>query len=135
MRELLEFNRYTHDFTAAMWVCGSILIWLMWKESKRHADSTHITQVLKTLCGKVSLLSIPALVISLFAGGIRAVTFRQYEFVGEITTSLIVALAIKHVFFVVFIIWGIKVHTRARKIGCAENRSEVRIDAQTEHVS
>ena len=34
VRELLELNRYLHDFTAAMWVSGSILIWLICSETR-----------------------------------------------------------------------------------------------------
>ncbi len=117
MRELLEFNRYTHDFTAAMWVCGSILVWLMWREMARSRPTDETLHVVRGLCGKVTAISVPALVISLMAGGVRAITFRQYEFVGEITTTLIVALAIKHVLFVVFVIWGISVHMKARRLG------------------
>lgn len=125
MRELLEFNRYAHDFTAAMWVCGSILIFLIWKEATRGGRSEETVQTLRGLCAKISWISVPALIISLLTGGVRALTFRQFEFVGEVTSTLIAALVIKHIVFLAFIVWGVSVHVRARKLGRADRISDM----------
>ncbi|MHC5111282.1 MAG: hypothetical protein ACYTHJ_15540 [Planctomycetota bacterium] len=117
MRELLELNRYLHDFTAAMWVCATILIWLIWREGEGGTLSSESGCVLQRLARKIALISIPSLVISLLSGAVRAVTFQQYEFVGEVTTPLIVVLVVKHAAFVAFIVWGIAVHLRLQKLG------------------
>lgn len=116
MRELLELNRYIHDFTAAMWVCGSILIWLVSREVSMGRAPADSVGVLQRVCGRVAYLSVPSLLIALGSGGVRALTFRQYEYVGEITNSLIAVLIIKHVIFVAFIIWGVMVHRRSRRL-------------------
>ena len=119
MQELLELNRYMHDFTAAMWVCGSILIWLLCHEAKRPDAQAETVRVLVRLAGKISLITIPSLLIALASGGVRAVTFKRYEYAGEITTPLITMLVIKHVLFAMLVAWGVWMHLRSRKLSAA----------------
>ncbi len=119
MQELLELNRYMHDFTAAMWVCGSILIWLLCREARRLDVQAESVRVLLRLAGKISLITIPSLLIALASGGVRAVTFKRYEYAGEITTPLITMLVIKHVLFALFVTWGVWMHVRYRKLSAA----------------
>lgn len=117
MRELLELNRYAHDFTAAMWVCGSILIWLICREADRAEASGDSGRMLQRLAGRIGLMTVPSLVISLATGGVRAVTFTRSEYVGEVTGALVTILVIKHVVFAALIAWGVWVHVRSRKLG------------------
>jgi uncharacterized membrane protein len=117
LQELLELNRYAHDFTAAMWVCGSILIWLICREANRTAAPGEVVQVLRRLAGGIGLITVPSLVIALASGGVRAATFTRYEYAGEITSSLITMLVVKHVIFAMLIAWGIWVHVRSRRLG------------------
>lgn len=119
LQELLELNRYMHDFTAAMWVCGSILIWLLCREAIRLDVQSETVRVLRRLAGKISLITIPSLLIALASGGVRAVTFKRYEYVGEITTPLITILVVKHVLFALFVAWGVWMHVRSRKLAAA----------------
>ncbi len=119
MRELLEFNRYAHDFTSAMWVCGSILIWMLAREAGRLDPLGESRPILLRLAGRMSLLTVPSLVITLASGGVRAVTFTRYEYAGEITTGLVVSLVVKHVLFAGVVAWGVCVHVRSRKLAAA----------------
>ncbi len=114
MSELVHWNRYLHDFTSAMWVCGSILVWMVWRESQRDGVSAETVAVLERLGAKLHYLTGPALLITLASGGIRALTFAKYEHVGEITTSIVVGLVIKHILFTVFVAWGVWVHWKSR---------------------
>jgi putative copper export protein len=117
VRELLELNRYAHDFTAAMWVCGSILIWLLCREIERTGAPVDSRRVFQRLARKIALITVPSLVITLASGGVRAMTFTRYEYVGQITTSLTVILVVKHALFAALIAWGIWIHLRSRRLG------------------
>ena len=117
MDELLHLNRYLHDFTAAMWVCGSILVWFLCREGASDELTPESERFLQRLAGKFCWITIPSLVVSLASGGVRAMTFKQYEHPGELDSSLITMLIVKHVVFAVFVAWGIAVHLRSRGLG------------------
>ncbi len=117
MREILELNRYAHDFTSAMWVCGCILIWRLCTETKREGALAETKAVLSRLIGNLKALTLPSLVITLVSGGIRALTFSKYEYEGEITTSVIAVLIVKHVFFAAVVAWGTGIHWGSRRVG------------------
>ena len=116
MKELIELNRYLHDFTSAMWVCGSILIWLLSREAQRSGASTDTVAALLRIAGRLSHLTVASLIVTLASGAVRAATFAGYEHVGEITSRMIGMMIIKHVVFAAFVVWGIGVHCRARAL-------------------
>ena len=116
MRALIELNRYLHDFTSAMWLCGSILLWLIWREARRQEASPEVGRVLGGLTARLWFLTLPALAIALGSGGIRAATFAEYEYVGDITKSVIVMLVAKHVVFAALVVWGVWVHQKSRRV-------------------
>ena len=114
MKELLELNRYLHDFSSAMWVCGCILIWLLHREVRRNGTPPDAADALLRFAEKLAYLTIPSLIVSLATGGVRAATFASHEHIGTITGVTIAILAVKHVFFTVLVVWGIVVHWRSR---------------------
>lgn len=114
MKELIDINRYLHDFASAVWVCGSILLWMMLREARREGISTETAGVLVRLGARFQVLTIPALLITLATGGVRAATFAKYEYVGEITSSVVTGLIVKHILFAVVVGWGIWVHWKTR---------------------
>lgn len=120
MREILELNRYAHDFGAALWVSGSILLWLLCREINNHQPVVEARAALLRFATTLSYLTIPALLVALASGGVRALTFQKYEFVGEITQTMITLLIVKHVIFVAVIGWGIGMHVRARRLDAAD---------------
>ncbi len=117
MRELLELNRYVHDFTSAMWFCGSILMFLMVREARRLDASVEAGRAVLRVAGRIGYLTVPSLLITLVSGGVRAVTFTTYEYVGEVTSALVAILVVKHVLFAAIVTWGIWVHVTRRKLG------------------
>lgn len=116
VRELLELNRYAHDFTAAMWVCGSILMWMLCREVKIQNIVADSLRAIARIARKISFITIPSLFIALGSGGVRAITFKEYEYNGEITRQLIIMLIVKHALFTAFIIWGIVVHVKSFRL-------------------
>ena len=91
VKELIDINRYLHDFTSAMWICGSILLWLMLRESRRGV-SAEVVRTLGRLSATMVYVTVPSLIVSLASGGVRAMTFEKYEHVGEVTSSVITML-------------------------------------------
>ena len=60
MIALIDLNRYTHDFTSAMWVCGSILLYVILREYEA-ADVSDATQTaLGRLMATIRLLTVPS---------------------------------------------------------------------------
>lgn len=116
MRELVELNRYLHDFASAVWIVGSIVLWMLMKEWRRDGIVAETALVIARIAGQMRTITIPALIITLCSGGVRALTFSKYEYVGEITTSVIVSLAVKHVVFALIIGWGVWIHWQWRGI-------------------
>lgn len=114
MRELVELNRYLHDFASALFFAGSLLIYILWRESPRGERSSETREALAGVSGKMWYLTVPSLVIALASGGVRAATFAEYEYVGEVTGSIITLLVVKHVLYTAIAGWGIRVHWKAR---------------------
>lgn len=114
LRELIDINRYLHDFTSALWLIGCLLLWMLWRESRRSGIAAETTVVLARLAAHLRVLTLPALLVALGSGGIRAATFARYEHVGEITDATIGILVAKHIAFAVLVAWGIWVHWKSR---------------------
>jgi uncharacterized membrane protein len=110
---LVELNKYVHDFSAAMWTCGAVVIWLISRAARRDAAAL---PGLAGVARSLHWVTIPALVISLVSGGVRAATYTSYEYTGAITSGLIAILAVKHVVFAAVVIWGLWVHAGARRL-------------------
>ena len=115
IREMIDLNRYLHDFTSAMFVCGAIMMWLSLREIGRCTISGYARRTILEVGRKAFAYTIPSLVISLISGGVRASTFAQYEHVGPVTQQTIVLLAVKHIFFVVVVAWGVRQHWRIKQ--------------------
>ncbi len=114
MAIVFDLNRYLHDFTSALWVAGSILIWLMMREGTTSEPGPETQTILARLISQVRFMTIPALVLTLCTGGVRAVTFEQYELVGDLNNAVIATLIIKHIAFTIFVSWGIWIHWKSR---------------------
>ncbi|MBM4035273.1 MAG: hypothetical protein FJ291_26310 [Planctomycetes bacterium] len=107
--ELLELNRYLHDFASAMWVCGSLLLWWVWREARRGE-----AQALQRIAGKLWFLTVPSLAASLATGAVRAATFASHEHPGEVTASAVALLVAKHALFGLFVAWAVRAHWLSR---------------------
>lgn len=116
MRELVELNRYVHDFSAAVWVSGSVVIWLLCREIRQLGSLSEATRALGRVARRFAFLTIPALIVTLATGGIRAAAYSSYEHTGEITAAMVAVLVAKHIAFAAFVAWGLWVHTASRKL-------------------
>jgi uncharacterized membrane protein len=101
-----------------MWICGCLLMWWLGREASREDRSLETRGALLVLALRLRVLTIPSLVITLAAGGVRAFTFAEYEYVGPVTTGVIVSLVIKHIFFTAVVAWGVWIHWKVRARMC-----------------
>jgi uncharacterized membrane protein len=113
LSELVELNRYVHDFSAAMWTCGVVAVWLIVRAARRDDDARPGLAGAALALGWVT---IPSLAIALVSGGIRAAAYTSYEYTGPMTSSLVIILAVKHVVFTAVVAWGVWVHVAARRL-------------------
>jgi uncharacterized membrane protein len=115
LRLLVDLNGFLHDFTSALFFCGSILLWFLLRESRRDGVLPETRQALSRLARKLWSVTLPSLIVALATGGVRAATFAEYEYAGEITGTIVTALVVKHIVFTAFVAWGIWVHWKMRK--------------------
>jgi uncharacterized membrane protein len=113
LRELVELNRYVHDFSAAMWTCGAVAVWLIVRAARRDEDAR---PGLVGVATGLFWVTVPALVIALASGGVRAATYTSYEYTGPVTSALVAILTVKHVAFTAVVAWGLWVHVAARRL-------------------
>jgi uncharacterized membrane protein len=114
MKELIDINRYLHDFTSALWVSGSILLWLLLREARPSDVGVEARRMLGRLGRLVMRITIPAFVLSLATGTVRAATFSKYEHIGEITQATITILVVKHIAFTALVAWGVWLHWKVK---------------------
>ena len=116
MSELVHTNRYVHDFASALWICGTILMWMIERRPRAEGVGQETLTVLARLARQLWFITVPALVVSLASGGVRAATFARYEHPDEITASTVSILVAKHVVFAALVVWGVWVHWRSSSI-------------------
>ena len=113
VNELVELNRYLHDFTAAMWTCGSVAVWLLLRAARRRAGAA---RELARVAVRLQWVTIPSLAVTLVSGGVRAAAYTGYEYQGPITGAIMAILVAKHVVFLAVVTWGVWVHVTARRL-------------------
>ncbi|MHC4505325.1 MAG: hypothetical protein ACYTFI_18640 [Planctomycetota bacterium] len=113
MNELVELNRYLHDFTAAMWTCGAVAVWLLCRAARR---SQAAARELARVAVRLQWVTIPSLAVTLVSGGVRAAAYTGYEYQGPITGAVVTILVAKHAVFVAVVAWGVWVHVAARRL-------------------
>ena len=111
MKELIDLNRYLHDFASAMWVCGCIVMWLLCREAARAEPAR---DALLRVARALRLATLPSLLVALASGGVRAATFTSHEHVGDLTGATIAILIVKHIFFTAVVGWGLVIHWKVR---------------------
>ncbi len=117
IKDLVLINNFIHDLSAAMWFCGLILLFILEKEAGRWRDRIEIQPFVRRVFKRFSRITIVSLVVVLAGGIIRAINFKEYEWLKAAGDRQIHLLIIKHIFLLTIVILGIYLHLRlSRKI-------------------
>ena len=96
---LVLINNYLHDFSAAGWVFGSMLLWsIARKKIPAGKSNTIIVDMLRQtlLMTKISFAGIVVF------GVVRAFAYKTYEWNAAAGQSQVTFLIIKHIYYQVF---------------------------------
>ena len=106
-------NNFLHDFSAAGWLFGSVLLWsMMRKDISNPGAERFVAESLKTVLFLMRL-SLAGIVVF---GVVRTLAYKTYEWNAAAGQSQITLLIIKHVIFTVVFAVGLVYYIGARKL-------------------
>jgi len=112
MALLVILNNFLHDFSAAGWLFGTVLLWIILKRLSRAGDGIHaLKDVLRTV---LYLMKLSMAGIIIF-GIIRAFAYRRYEWNAVAGQDQVTLLIVKHIFLAGLAVIGFVLIARARK--------------------
>jgi len=110
---LVLLNNFLHDFSAAGWLFGSVLLWsMMRKDISNPVAGRFIADNLKTVLFLMRL-SLAGIVVF---GIVRTLAYKTYEWNAAAGQSQITLLIIKHVILTGVFAVGLIYYIRARKL-------------------
>ncbi len=113
MAILILLNNFLHDFSAAGWVFGGVLLWSILRKEivTDHTERTTV-DVLKTI---LLLMRLSVAGIVLF-GVVRTMAYKTYEWSAAAGQGQVTLLIIKHVILAGVFAVGLIYYIRARKL-------------------
>ena len=110
---MLLLNNFFHDFSAAGWLFGSVLLWaILKKRSRLENSSDFVNSIIKTV---IFLMNASFVGIIVF-GVIRAVAYKSFEWSVEAGNGQVTLLIVKHIMFTVIFVVGLIQYMKALKI-------------------
>jgi hypothetical protein len=112
MAVAVMLNNYLHDLATAVFAVSALAAWFLLKSS----GTKEATAVLRPVVDGLSKVGFFSLGWILLGGVIRAICYRQYEWMEAAGKSQIPALMVKHVILVTLVIAGLVVLFRVRSL-------------------
>jgi uncharacterized membrane protein len=110
---LILLNNFLHDFGAAGWLFGSIVLRVMLSKVRTEpAASSIICELLRT----VNTLMRVSLVGIVVFGVVRALAYRTYEWSPTAGDGQVTLLLVKHVLLTGVFAWGIMQYLAAQRL-------------------
>jgi len=110
---LILLNNYMHDFGAALWLSGTIVLWHLWRLYHSHPGAR---PALEKLLSVVSRLMAVGFIGILVCGIIRAIAYRQFEWNPDAGDGQVKLLIVKHLILLVVFIPGVMLLFRCRAL-------------------
>ena len=112
MAILTLLNNFLHDFSAAGWLFGSVIVWSLLRKEAPNGDSAEtIADVLETIL-KLMRLSLAGIVIF---GVVRALAYKDFEWNAAAGQSQITLLIVKHIILAGIFLIGLGYYFKARR--------------------
>ena len=119
MALLVLLNNFLHDFSAAGWVFGSVLLCMFLRKTAGTNKADELTVALVKIILFMMRISFVGIVVF---GVLRTVAYKSYEWNDAAGHGQILLLAIKHVIFTLIFIMGLIYYIKAsRFVGKSPN--------------
>ena len=113
MAILILLNNFMHDFSAAGWLFGSVLLWsMMRKEISNPGAGKFLADSLKTVLFLMRL-SFAGIVVF---GIVRTLAYKTYEWNAAAGQSQLTLLIVKHVILTGVFVVGLIYYIKGRKL-------------------
>lgn len=112
MALLVLLNNFLHDFSAAGWVFGSVLLWMFLRKTAGTNKADELTVALVKIILFLMRISFVGIVVF---GVLRTVAYKSYEWSNAAGQGQILLLAIKHVIFTVVFLMGLIYYIKASR--------------------
>ena len=99
-------NNFIHDFAVALWLCSVIMAYFLEKEVVKDGSETALS-IFRKMYGKWTKFFWLSLAVVFITGGIRAVSYRRFEWIESAGNMQIGLLLFKHILFLVIVVTGI----------------------------
>lgn len=110
MAILVLLNNFLHDFSAAGWLFGTVLLWSILRKKISDGDKgIVISEILKTV---LMLMRFSFAGIVIF-GVVRAIAYKSYEWNAAAGQSQVTLLIVKHVILSLIFIFGLIYYIKA----------------------
>ena len=111
MANLILLNNFMHDFGAAGWLFGLVLLAVAWRKNLvRNADDA-MREMLRTV---LSLKRISCVAIFAF-GLVRMLAYRQFEWNEAAGDAQVSVLIVKHIVFTIVFVWGLYYYVKTAR--------------------
>jgi uncharacterized membrane protein len=105
-------NNFLHDFSAAGWLFGTVLLWSILRKEMPNSDrGIPIVDILKTI---LLLMRFSFAGIAIF-GVLRAIAYKSYEWNAAAGQSQVTLLIVKHVILSLIFIFGLVYYIKATR--------------------
>lgn len=112
MAVLVLLNNFLHDFSAAGWIVGAVLLWsILRKEIPDSGRGIAIVDILKTV---LLLMRFSFAGIVIF-GVLRAIAYKTYEWNAAAGQSQVTLLVVKHVILSLIFLFGLVYYIKAKR--------------------
>lgn len=115
MAVIVLLNNFLHDFSAAGWIFGSLILWVILRKSGGNATGDSDDTVMAVLKMDMLLMRLSLAGIIVF-GAFRALAYRTYEWNAAAGEGQITLLVVKHIILTVVFVIGLVLYRRAGKM-------------------
>ncbi len=113
MTIVVMLNNFLHDFSAAGWIFGTVLLWTMIRKKIPGGDAgATIIQVLKQV---ILLMGLSLAGVVIF-GVFRALAYQKYEWNAAAGEAQVTLLIVKHIILAGVLVLGLHNCGRAKKM-------------------
>ena len=110
MAILVLLNNFMHDFSAAGWLFGAVLLWIIRRNGEEHGLAADGARFVMQSIRRLMWFCLAGIVVF---GVFRAVAYRQYEWNAAAGSAQVAVLMAKHVLFFLLFFAGLYEFIRA----------------------